>query len=64
MDKATSNTKLTDEQIITRTPKTVYYCNCCGYTFQSDDDMNEIRCPNCDCLFDPENGFIEKSVVY
>lgn len=23
MDKATSNTKLTDEQIITRTPKTV-----------------------------------------
>lgn len=49
-----------------RKPKTIYYCNCCGCTFQSalsDNDSNEIRCPECDCLFDPENGFIEKSVV-
>lgn len=66
-DRAALNAKLTDGQITTRIPKTVYYCNCCGYTFQSalsDSDPDEIRCPECGCIFDSENGFIEKSVVY
>jgi DNA-directed RNA polymerase subunit RPC12/RpoP len=50
-----------------RTPKTIYYCNCCGSTFQSaipDNESNDIRCPECGCVFDSDNGFIEKSVVY
>ena len=49
------------------TPKIIYYCNCCGCTFQSalsETRANEIRCPECNCLFDTENGYIEKSIVY
>ena len=48
-------------------PKTIYYCNCCGCAFQSalsDGGPDGIRCPECGCLFDAENGYIEKSVVY
>lgn len=66
-DRAVLKAKMIDEQIDTRIPKTVYYCNCCGCTFQSaisDSDTAEIRCPECGCIFDPENGFIEKSIIY
>lgn len=48
-------------------PQTVYYCNCCGCTFRSalsDSESDNIHCPECDCIFDPENAYIEKSVVY
>lgn len=41
----------------------VYYCNCCGCTFKSD-SSSEISCPNCLCLFDEEDNFIEKSFQY
>ena len=66
-DRTIVNSKLTDEQSNMFVPKTIYYCNCCGAYFQSaisDGDSEEIRCPGCGCIFDSENGFIEKSIVY
>lgn len=61
------HTKFTSEEHKPLTPKTVYYCNCCGCTFHSaisENDDNEIRCPECGCIYDSKNGYIEKSVVY
>ena len=39
--------------------KVVYYCNCCGTTF---DEMKQktISCPNCQCEYDEENEYIER----
>lgn len=65
--KTTSNSKFVNEQRGTLVPKTVYYCNCCGCAFQSalsESEPDEIHCPECGCIFDAENGYIEKSVVY
>lgn len=65
-DKLDFQNRFADENNV-RTPKTIYYCNCCGSTFQSaisDNESNDIRCPECGCVFDSDNGFIEKSVVY
>lgn len=61
------NSSCTNERIFSLPPKIVYYCNCCGCTFQSnlaDTDTDDIRCPECDCIYDPEDGYIEKSIVY
>lgn len=61
---ASENSSDNDE---TLTPTTVYYCNCCGWTFKPNDseiENNDIRCPECGCLYDEENGYIEKDVVY
>ena len=61
------NSSCTNEKIFSLPPKIVYYCNCCGCTFQSnlaDTDTDDIRCPECDCIYDPEDGYIEKSIVY
>lgn len=49
------------------TPTTVYYCNCCGCTFKPNDseiENDDIHCPECGCIYDEENEFIEKSIVY
>ena len=66
LEKVKVDSELANEQSRALTPGTVYYCNCCGCAFQtaSDSETDEIRCPECDCIFDAENGFIEKSVVY
>lgn len=48
-------------------PRTVYYCNCCGCTFQSalsENELENIHCPECGCIFDGENEYIEKSIFY
>lgn len=67
-DKAmTQKQAVTEEHGNTLILKTVYYCNCCGFTFQSalsDSRFEDIRCPECGCIFDPNNGYIEKSIVY
>ena len=66
-EKTNVRTKLMSEQNEPLMPQTVYYCNCCGCAFHSaisDSDDDEIRCPECGCIYDPENGFIEKSIVY
>jgi len=66
-EKATMQSKNSNEQSNSLTPKTVYYCNCCDCIFQSalsDSESDDIRCPECGRLFDYENGYIEKSVVY
>lgn len=65
-EKASMNAKWTGEQNEPLTPQTVYYCNCCGCAFHSalSDGDDEIRCPECGCIYDSKNGFIDKSVVY
>lgn len=65
-DKVTLQKKLSQENTLL-IPQIVYDCNCCGCSFQSatsDADAQELRCPECGCIFDAENGFIEKSIVY
>ena len=37
-----------------------YYCNCCGEEFSSAE--KDVICPNCSCIYDPENGYIEKYI--
>lgn len=33
-----------------------YYCNYCGYTFCSTAEGNdEIRCPECGCICEPDD---------
>ena len=66
-EKATVNINLMGEVDEPLTPKTIYYCNCCGCSFRSaisDSDSDDIRCPECGCIYDADNGFVEKSVVY
>lgn len=66
-EKITVKSNYTDETINALMPKTIYYCNCCGFTFQSaisNSEIDDIRCPECGCIFDSENGYIEKSIVY
>lgn len=43
-----------------RIKKIVYYCNCCGESFTSNE--TEIICPNCSCRYDSDNGYIERYV--
>lgn len=38
--------------------KEVFYCNCCGEEFTSNNDT--VICPNCGCEYDEDNNFIEK----
>lgn len=40
----------------------IYYCNCCGEEFIS--KHNDVICPNCLCLYDEDNGYIEKYAIY
>lgn len=66
-DKAYSASKNPDDNSQALTPTTVYYCNCCGCTLKPNDseiEKDDIHCPECGCLYDEENGFIEKSIVY
>lgn len=66
-DMVTVSAQKSGEQNITMTPITVYYCNCCGCAFQParfDSVSDDIRCPECSCLYDPENGYIEKTTAY
>lgn len=66
-EKVSFQSMCVNEQNNALAPKTVYYCNCCGCAFQSalsENGYNEIRCPECGCLFDSENGYIEKSIIY
>lgn len=44
--------------------KIVYYCNCCGCTFEMGPGQNDIICPECGCYYDENNGYIEKSITY
>ncbi len=44
--------------------KTVYYCNCCGCTFEADSGKSNIICPECGCYYDQDNGYIEKFIIY
>lgn len=37
--------------------KVVYYCNCCGEEFTSESE--KVVCPNCQCEYDEDNGFME-----
>lgn len=56
-----------DEQSRSLMPQIIFYCNCCGCTFQAaiiDSESEDIRCPECGCLYDYENGYVEKSIVY
>ena len=46
-----------DEESTIKHKKVVYYCNCCGEEFTS--ETQNIICPNCQCEYDEENGFIE-----
>lgn len=42
-----------------------FYCNCCGCLFElpsNFDDLNNIRCPECDCLYDTDNEHIEEFI--
>lgn len=38
--------------------RTVFYCNCCGTTFDSV-AQDTVLCPNCQCEFDEDNDYIE-----
>ena len=38
--------------------RTVFYCNCCGTTFDSAAQDN-VLCPNCQCEYDEDNEYIE-----
>ena len=66
-DKVYSESENPDDNNEVLTSTAVYYCNCCGCTFKSNDseiENDDIHCPECGCLYDEENGFIEKSIVY
>lgn len=66
-ERVTVSAPDSSEQSISITPKIVYYCNCCGCAFQSavfNSVSDDIRCPECSCLFDSENGYIEKTIAY
>jgi len=66
-EKIATQAKFFNDKNNTLTPKTVYYCNCCGFTFQSaisDSGADDLRCPECGCIYDSGNGYIEKSIVY
>ena len=36
-----------------------FYCNCCGYVFQTE-TTKDIICPNCGCMYEEDNDYIEK----
>lgn len=38
--------------------RTVFYCNCCGTTFDSA-NQDSVLCPNCQCEYDEDNDYIE-----
>ena len=40
------------------TKHSVFYCNCCGTTFESV-SQESVFCPNCQCEYDEENNYIE-----
>jgi len=54
-----------DKGIVMR-GRPVYYCNCCGCSFEVNDssDVDEIRCPECGCLFDTSNDYIERYTAF
>ena len=41
--------------------ETMYYCNCCGCTFQEECEKREnVLCPVCGCMYDEELDYIER----
>lgn len=47
-------------------PHMIFYCNCCGCSFSVDIRSSEenIQCPDCGCIFDEDNNYIEVQYVY
>ncbi|MCR4913464.1 MAG: helix-turn-helix domain-containing protein [Lactobacillus sp.] len=45
----------------TKNNDTLFYCNCCGFTFKVsyNNNKDDIRCPECDCLYNIDNDYIE-----
>ena len=40
----------------------LYYCNCCGTTFDGT-DQEYVFCPNCQCEYDESNEYIEEVTI-